>query len=557
MSELDAYLPDAERAVTRAGPRRPRRGVAIGARARAQARRRARATRSALSVADASGGAGPLRAALRALPGRPHLPDELLRVRHGVGLPRPRGAAAARPAWPGQANVVEVQPRLDRRHGGGRGRDRRARPGNGYSVSDWRSMNGGLFSALAIQQTTLFLVIGLIVAVSTFNVVATLVMTVQEKKRDIGVLTALGAEPRLLLAGLPRRSARSSAARGSSPASLFGVLVCWVMTRFRLLSFPPGVAEIYFVSYIPFLVRLRDLAAIVGFSALAILVGLVGAGAPRRRGSTSRRRCATSSRRASAVVTFPAAPVGARPARLAAVPSRSARRSIASGISPETIRVGEVAHYVKSNLDGSKPTRVSIFVAAPDRARGRQGREGRHRRGLGPRALRLEALHRGPARRRRDQPRRLGRGAGRRSRPGPRRRASVNVKVGDKTGARRLGPAAVSRLQLRLHEPELRVAAPRRPEGLVHDRRHGSDVQDGRRPLRLPRARREIDVRPRTRRSTARPARLYRISGPGIGGDDGLDLGGPEERAGSRRSRSRSPTIPTGTASGSSSRASR
>ena len=34
---------------------------------------------------------------------------------------------------------------------------------------------------------------------------------------------------------------------------------------------------------------------------------------------------------------------------------------------PEKIRVGQVAHYVKSNLDGSKPTRVSIFVAAKDR----------------------------------------------------------------------------------------------------------------------------------------------------------------------------------------------
>ena len=34
---------------------------------------------------------------------------------------------------------------------------------------------------------------------------------------------------------------------------------------------------------------------------------------------------------------------------------------------PSRIVVGEVAHYVKSNLDGSKPTRVSIFVAAPDR----------------------------------------------------------------------------------------------------------------------------------------------------------------------------------------------
>jgi hypothetical protein len=34
---------------------------------------------------------------------------------------------------------------------------------------------------------------------------------------------------------------------------------------------------------------------------------------------------------------------------------------------PDRIRIGEVAHYVKSNLDGSKPTRVSIFVADRDR----------------------------------------------------------------------------------------------------------------------------------------------------------------------------------------------
>ncbi len=34
---------------------------------------------------------------------------------------------------------------------------------------------------------------------------------------------------------------------------------------------------------------------------------------------------------------------------------------------PSKIRVGEVAHYVKSNLDGTKPARVSIFVVAPDR----------------------------------------------------------------------------------------------------------------------------------------------------------------------------------------------
>jgi lipoprotein-releasing system permease protein len=170
----------------------------------------------------------------------------------------------------GAANVVEV--RLDSL------KDTetavaaiRAAAGNGYSVSDWRSMNGGLFAALVIQQAALFLVIGLIVAVSTFNIVATLVMTVQEKKRDIGVLTTLGAEP-----GFLRRVFLWVGAllggTGVLAGVLFGVAICWAATRFRLLSFPAGVAEIYFVSFIPFLVRARDLAAIVLFSAAAIFL---------------------------------------------------------------------------------------------------------------------------------------------------------------------------------------------------------------------------------------------------------------------------------------------
>ena len=169
----------------------------------------------------------------------------------------------------GAANVIEV--RLDSlRDTEGAAREIGRAAGNGYSVSDWRSMNGGLFSALVIQQTTLFLVIGLIVAVSAFNIVATLVMTVQEKKRDIGILTTLGAEPRFFSRVFLALGALLGGA-GVLAGVAFGALICWVMTRFRLLSFPPGVAEIYFVSYIPFLLRLRDVAAIVVFSALAIV----------------------------------------------------------------------------------------------------------------------------------------------------------------------------------------------------------------------------------------------------------------------------------------------
>lgn len=170
----------------------------------------------------------------------------------------------------GQANVIEIK--LDTiRETESAARAIADAAGKDFSVTDWRSLNSGLFSALAIQQTTLFFVIGLIVGVSTFNIVATLVMTVQEKKRDIGVLTALGAAPNFFRRVFLSLGGMIGGA-GVLAGIAFGALVCWIMTTFRLLRFPPGVAEIYFVSFIPFRVRPIDLAAIVGFSAVVILV---------------------------------------------------------------------------------------------------------------------------------------------------------------------------------------------------------------------------------------------------------------------------------------------
>ena len=141
--------------------------------------------------------------------------------------------------------------------------------GEGFSVTDWRALNRSLFSALTVQKITLFLVIGLIVAVSTFNIVATLVMSVQERKRDIGILSALGSPPRL-----PERVfLRLGILLGGSGVAIgigAGALACWVLTHFRLVRFPPEVAEIYFVSFVPFAVRGRDLAAIAAFSVAII-----------------------------------------------------------------------------------------------------------------------------------------------------------------------------------------------------------------------------------------------------------------------------------------------
>jgi lipoprotein-releasing system permease protein len=264
--QMSAYLPDAV-ASLRALPGQPP-GAAIGAELARKLDARVGDPIS-ISVPDAS-------------PGRPHFVPRTERFRvtrifrtnfaeyDAEWIFCDREALRALTRMAGDANVVEVK--LDTT------RDLeaalnaiRAVAGDKFSAADTLSMNGGLFSALKVQQTTLFLVIGLIVAVSTFNVVATLVMTVQEKKRDIGVLSSLGAEPQffsrvflwlgVLLGGT-----------GVLAGTALGSLLCGIATAFRLLRFPPGVAEIYFVSYIPFLVRPLDLAAIVAFAAAAILL---------------------------------------------------------------------------------------------------------------------------------------------------------------------------------------------------------------------------------------------------------------------------------------------
>lgn len=135
-----------------------------------------------------------------------------------------------------------------------------------YAVNDWRQMNRQLFSLLAIQQLVLFIVIGLIVFVSTFNIVSTLIMTVHEKRREIGILLAVGGERRLV-----RRVfvwyGTFVGVIGTALGIAFGVAACWTITRYRLISFGPEIAEVYFVSSIPFVTQLRDIVIIALFAA--------------------------------------------------------------------------------------------------------------------------------------------------------------------------------------------------------------------------------------------------------------------------------------------------
>jgi lipoprotein-releasing system permease protein len=151
----------------------------------------------------------------------------------------------------------------------------RRQVGSEFAVTDWREMNEQLFRLLKIQQLVLFIVIGLIVFVSTFNIVSTLIMTVHEKRKEIGILLSMGSD-RALIRRIFVYYGTLVGVLGTALGIFLGVLTNWVITRYELVSFGPEIAEVYFVSSIPFVTRWSDVLVVglfaVGVSFLSTLL---------------------------------------------------------------------------------------------------------------------------------------------------------------------------------------------------------------------------------------------------------------------------------------------
>lgn len=134
-------------------------------------------------------------------------------------------------------------------------------------VTDWRLGNRAIRAAFRLQEWGLFLILGLIVLVSTFNIASALIVLVRERGRDTAVLAALGLGPKrvqrvFLLGGM------SLGAAGTALGVGLGAAVSVIVTRYELVRFDPGVAEIYFISSVPFDVQALDLLAVTAFSLL-------------------------------------------------------------------------------------------------------------------------------------------------------------------------------------------------------------------------------------------------------------------------------------------------
>jgi lipoprotein-releasing system permease protein len=131
-----------------------------------------------------------------------------------------------------------------------------------YRVNDWKELNVGLFSALALQKVVMFLVLCCMVVVASFNIAATLFMAVVEKNHDIAVLKSMGARD----ASIMKIFVLQGLMVGASGTALGLLLGC--MAALALDQLHIGIAaDVYMVDAL----RVRLQAADVGLVAAAAL----------------------------------------------------------------------------------------------------------------------------------------------------------------------------------------------------------------------------------------------------------------------------------------------
>jgi lipoprotein-releasing system permease protein len=156
--------------------------------------------------------------------------------------------------------------------------------GEDYRWSNWAQENSSLFRAMAIEKTMMTIVLMFIAGVAAFNIVASLMMVVNEKEKDIAILRTMGLSPGKLTRIFLIQGALIGV--GGTLAGVFvGLVVAinletilpWLEQTFNFQIMP---GDVYYLTRVPSEIRLGDVLLIPGF---AIVITLLATVYPSRR----------------------------------------------------------------------------------------------------------------------------------------------------------------------------------------------------------------------------------------------------------------------------------
>ena len=137
-----------------------------------------------------------------------------------------------------------------------------------FIAQEWSDQNKSLFSALWLEKMAISITIGLIVMVAALNIVASLILLVMEKSRDIAILKTMGSS-----AGSIRRifmlQGLIIGLVGTTAGAASGYALIWILDRYQLISVP---VDVYQISHMPFTLEPLDFLVVVVSAVLICFV---------------------------------------------------------------------------------------------------------------------------------------------------------------------------------------------------------------------------------------------------------------------------------------------
>jgi lipoprotein-releasing system permease protein len=146
-----------------------------------------------------------------------------------------------------------------------------ARHGATYQVQDFAQMNQSLFSALQLEKMAVSITIGLIVIVAALNIVASLVLMVMEKSRDIAILKTMGATARSISIVFMLQGTLIGLV-GTAAGLVLGLGLSFVLDRYRLVTIP---GDVYQIAYVPFRIEPMGVAVVASASLIICFLATI------------------------------------------------------------------------------------------------------------------------------------------------------------------------------------------------------------------------------------------------------------------------------------------
>jgi len=129
-------------------------------------------------------------------------------------------------------------------------------------IYDWTYTQGHLFNDIQLVRMVMFIVLALVIAVASFNIVSTLVMTVNEKKGDIAILLTMGAKTNVIMKVFILQGVFNGVL-GCTVGAILGIYLSLNLTAIiHFLEKSFGVhfltGDVYFIDYLPSQLQQQD-----------------------------------------------------------------------------------------------------------------------------------------------------------------------------------------------------------------------------------------------------------------------------------------------------------